>query len=37
MRISVDGKGLCEPIDDTERRIRQTADYIDDAERLAGA
>ena len=30
-------KGLCEPIDDTERRIRQTADYIDDAERLAGA
>ena len=28
--------GLCEPIDDTERRIRQTADYINDAERLAG-
>ena len=28
--------GLCEPIDDTERRIRQTADYISDAERLAG-
>ena len=26
--------GLCEPIDDTERRIRQTADYISDAERL---
>ena len=30
-------KGLCEPIDDTERRIRETADYIDDAERLATA
>ena len=29
--------GLCEPIDDTERRIRETADYIDDAERLASA
>lgn len=28
--------GLCEPIDDTERRIRRTADYINDAERLAG-
>ena len=28
--------GLCQPIDDTERRIRQTADYIRDAERLAG-
>ena len=28
--------GLCEPIDDTERRIRQTADYINDAERLSG-
>ena len=28
--------GLCEPIDDTERRIRQTADYINDSERLAG-
>ena len=28
--------GLCEPIDDTERRIRQTADYINDAESLAG-
>ncbi len=28
--------GLCEPIDDTERRIRRTADYISDAERLAG-
>ena len=27
--------GLCEPIDDTERRIRRTADYINDAERLA--
>ena len=28
--------GICEPIDDVERRIRQTADYISDAERLAG-
>ena len=27
--------GLCDPIEDTERRIRETADYIDDAERLA--
>ena len=24
--------GLCEPLADTERRIRETADYIDDAE-----
>ena len=29
--------GLCDPLDETERRIRQTTDYIDDAERLAGA
>ena len=29
--------GLCEPIDDTERRIRETTAYIDDAERLASA
>ena len=29
--------GLCEPIDDTERRIRETTDYITDAERLATA
>ena len=28
--------GLCEPLADTERRIRETADYIDDAQRLAG-
>ena len=28
--------GICEPIDEVERRIRQTADYINDAERLAG-
>ena len=28
--------GVCEPIDEVERRIRQTADYINDAERLAG-
>ena len=28
--------GICEPFDDVERRIRQTADYISDAERLAG-
>ena len=27
--------GLCAPIEDTERRIRETSDYIDDAERLA--
>ena len=27
--------GLCEPVDDTERRIRETADYIRDAEQLA--
>ena len=26
--------GLCEPLDDTERRIRETADYISDAEQL---
>ena len=26
---------LCEPLSETERRIRETADYIDDAERLA--
>ena len=28
--------GLCEPIDEIERRIRRTADYISDAERLSG-
>ena len=28
--------GLCEPLDQTERLIRETADYIADAERLAG-
>ena len=28
--------GACEPIDEVERRIRQTADYITDAARLAG-
>ena len=27
--------GLCDPLDDTERRIRETSDYIEDAERLA--
>ena len=27
--------GVCEPIDEVERRIRQTADYISDAARLA--
>jgi hypothetical protein len=27
--------GICEPFDDVERRIRQTADYITDAERLS--
>ena len=25
----------CDPVEETERRIRETADYIDDAERLA--
>ena len=28
--------GVCVPVDEVERRIRQTADYINDAERLAG-
>ena len=28
--------GLCEPIEDTERLIRQTLEYINEAERLAG-
>ena len=28
---------LCESIDETERRIRQTTGYIDDAERLAAS
>ena len=28
--------GSCEPVDEVERRIRQTVDYINDAERLAG-
>ena len=28
--------GACEPSDEIERRIRQTADYISDAERLVG-
>ncbi len=28
--------GACEPADEVERRIRQTADYIYDAENLAG-
>ena len=28
--------GLCEPIDEVEGRIHRTADYINDAERLAG-
>lgn len=28
--------GVCEPADEVERRIRQTADYISDAARLAG-
>ena len=27
--------GFCDPVDDTERRIRETTDYIDDAEALA--
>ena len=29
--------GMCEPMDTTERRIRETSLYIDDAERLAEA
>ena len=29
-------QGVCEPADEVERRIRQTADYISDAARLAG-
>ncbi len=29
-------QGVCEPMDEVERRIRQTADYISDAARLAG-
>ena len=29
--------GLCDPLDETERRIRETSDYIKDAERLAVA
>ena len=28
--------GLCDPLEDTERRIRETANYIGDAERMAG-
>ena len=28
--------GVCEPAGEVERRIRQTADYINDAENLAG-
>ena len=28
--------GVCEPLTEVYRRIRQTADYINDAERLAG-
>jgi hypothetical protein len=27
--------GLCEPVEDTERRIRQTFEYINDAARVA--
>ena len=38
-QVVLDGEcfynGLCEPLDETERRIRQTLDYIEDAERLA--
>ncbi|MCY3690867.1 MAG: hypothetical protein OXI54_03800 [Chloroflexota bacterium] len=28
--------GICEPVDEVEGRIQRTADYITDAERLAG-
>ena len=27
--------GLCDPLEETERRVRETAGYIDDSERLA--
>ena len=27
--------GRCDPIEETERRVRETSDYIDEAERLA--
>lgn len=27
--------GLCGPLEETERRVRETSDYIDDAQRLA--
>ena len=27
--------GLCDPIDETDRRVRETSDYIGDAQRLA--
>lgn len=30
-------EGLCDPIEDAERRIRETIDYIQDAERLASS
>ena len=26
---------LCDPIEDTERRVRETSNFVDDAERLA--
>ena len=29
-----DSHGLCDPLGDTECRIRETADYIEDAQRL---
>ena len=28
--------GLCDPLEDTERLVRRTSAYIDDAQRLAG-
>ena len=28
-------EGICDPIPETERRIRETSQYVDDAERLA--
>ena len=27
--------GLCDPVEETKRRIQETSDYIDDAQRLA--
>ena len=34
MGAGADSHGLCAPLRDTECRIRETADYIEDAQRL---